>query len=61
MSAQDIDKKYVSPIDNFLRDFDAQHEKSKSQMKEIKKHEKIARLRDDATANKPDSEIWEDF
>lgn len=61
MSAQDIDKKYVSPIDQFLRDFDAQHEKSQSQQKEIDKHAQIARLRDDPEAKEPNAEIWEDF
>jgi hypothetical protein len=42
----DIDKAYVSPYDRFLFEFDATHEKSASQLKEIKKHERIFALRD---------------
>jgi hypothetical protein len=42
----DIDKAYVSPIDEFLFGFDATHEKSTSQIKEIEKHLKIAAKRD---------------
>lgn len=61
MSAQDIDKSYVSPIDKFLFRFDATHEKSASQIKEIKKHERIAKLRDDPEAGKKSDEIWQEF
>ena len=50
MSTQDIDKAYVSPYDQFLFRFDKEHKKSPSQIKEIKKHERIFELRD-----KPDA------
>jgi hypothetical protein len=42
----DIDKAYVSPFDKFLRTFDKKHAPSASQQKEIAKHEKIFKKRD---------------
>ena len=43
----EIDKRYVSPIDKFLQQFDQDHpEKSASQQKEIEKHRIIAEKRD---------------
>ncbi len=42
-----IIKNYVSDIDQFIHNFDALHpEASKSQQKEIKKHDRIFSLRD---------------
>ncbi|AHE68187.1 CBU_0585 family protein [Legionella oakridgensis] len=61
MSSQDIDKAYVSPYDRFLYQFDATHEKSASQLKEIKKHQRIFRLRDHANPEERQEEIWKDF
>lgn len=61
MSKHDIDKSYVSPIDKFLYEFDATHEKSASQLKEIKKHQRLANLRDNPEAVKEHAEIWKDF
>ncbi|WP_133130957.1 CBU_0585 family protein [Legionella yabuuchiae] len=61
MSVQDIDKSYVSPIDKFLYKYDATHEKTQSQLKEIKKHERIANLRDNPEAGKQQDQIWQDF
>lgn len=49
MANNDIDKTYVSPYDRFLFEFDASHEKSASQLKEIKKHQRIFALRDTPT------------
>lgn len=46
MNPHDIDKAYVSPYDKFLYTFDAEHEKTRSQLNEIKKYERIKRLRD---------------
>ncbi|KTD27526.1 hypothetical protein E3983_09685 [Legionella israelensis] len=57
----DIDKFYVSPYDEFLYKFDREHEKSKSQVKEIKKHERIAKLRDDPNAQDEKEKIWSEF
>ncbi|MGL6029288.1 MAG: CBU_0585 family protein [Legionella sp.] len=57
----DIDKAYVSPYDKFLFEFDASHQKSASQLKEIKKHQRIALMRDDKEYIDPNSEIWADF
>lgn len=45
----DLDKAYVSPYDRLLYQFDHEHEKSPSQLKEIKKHARIHRMRDDKT------------
>lgn len=61
MSKHDIDKAYISPIDHFLYDFDQEHEKTQSQLKEIKKHERIAKLRDDANFGVDDNGIWKEF
>ena len=60
-SLQDIDKAYVSPYDKFLYQFDATHVKSVSQLKEIRKHQRIAILRDEANPNVRKDELWEDF
>jgi len=61
MSDIDIDKFYVSPYDKLFHGFDVGREKSASQIKEIEKHQRIARLRDDADAPSDDNAIWEDF
>lgn len=62
MSKTPIDKKYVSPDDQFLKNFDKQHpQRSTSQQREISKHERIAKLRDDAQAVDSKNEIWSGF
>ena len=61
MNKHDIDKAYVSPYDRFLFEFDATHDKSLSQLKEIKKHQRIAVLRDQANTTVGEEEIWSDF
>lgn len=59
--SNDIDKAYVSPYDKFLFEFDATHEKTESQIKEIKKNARIAHMRDDKEYHQSKSEIWEEF
>lgn len=61
MNKHDIEKAYVSPYDRFLYEFDATHEKSLSQLKEIKKHERIAALRDSPNSLDSQDEIWKEF
>ncbi len=61
MSKNDIDKAYVSPYDRFLFEFDAKHEKSLSQLKEIKKYERIFILRDNPVKKDAEGEIWGEF
>lgn len=61
MSSHDINKSYVSPIDRFLFEFDAKHEKSASQIKEIVKHQRIFALRDEPNKAEAKAEIWKDF
>ena len=61
MSKHDIDKAYVSPYDRFLYGFDATHEKSASQLKEIKKHQRIATLRDQANPDNREEKVWDGF
>jgi len=61
MSTLDIDKFYVSPYDKFLREFDASHEKSNSQIKEIEKYKRLAELRDHSIEANGDKKIWADF
>ncbi len=45
-NSKDINKNYVSSYDNFLYTFDLKHKQSTSQLQEIKKHQRIANLRD---------------
>ncbi len=61
MNKIDIDKAYVSPIDKFLFSFDSTHEKTESQLREIKKHQRIAALRDHPRAKGDEEKIWEEF
>jgi len=61
MNINDIDKAYVSPYDKFLFEFDARHDKTESQIKEIKKHERIAIMRDNKDYKDEKGEIWEAF
>lgn len=61
MSKHDIDKAYVSPYDKFLFEFDATHAKTASQIKEIEKNGRIARMRDDKDYQDNKGEIWEQF
>lgn len=58
---------YVSELDSFLQDFDANHpEKSRNQQKEINKHARIASARDGLSKQGLDfcseeKTIWQDF
>ncbi|MFA5959985.1 MAG: CBU_0585 family protein [Tatlockia sp.] len=61
MSTFDIDKAYVSPYDKFLFAFDAKNTKTESQLKEIKKHKRIAILRDNPLHKDEQGEIWSAF
>ena len=61
MNTIDIDKFYVSPYDKFLRKFDAEHELSASQIKEMEKHKRIAKLRDNPIEADAKDKIWADF
>ncbi len=61
MNNNDIDKAYVSPYDKFLFEFDATHSKSASQLQEIKKHQRIAIMRDNPDYQANQGEIWEAF
>ncbi|HHF7365719.1 MULTISPECIES: CBU_0585 family protein [Legionella] len=61
MSSDDIDKAYVSPYDKFLFEFDATHDKSASQIKEINKHKRIFLMRDNKDYENKKGEIWEEF
>ncbi len=61
MNTIDIEKAYVSPYDRFLHEFDATHEKSASQLKEINKYQRIFALRDNATELQQSDEIWTEF
>ncbi len=54
MKKNTLDKSYVSEHDIFLTQFDKDHpDLSLSQLKEIKKHQRIAALRDGAQDTKP--------
>lgn len=54
MQIKEKQMNYVSDIDQFLQAFDKKHpELSKSQKKEIEKHQRIVLLRDDANYTEP--------
>ena len=57
----DVDKFYVSPFDKMMREFDATHPSSPSQIKEIEKHAQIAKLRDEAIVDNEKEKIWSGF
>lgn len=61
MNPLDLDKAYVSPHDQFLFTFDATHEKTASQLQEIKKHQHIAKLRDRPQEKGDEEVIWDAF
>ena len=61
MNSYNIDKAYVSPYDRFLFEFDACHEKSASQQKEIKKYRRIFAQRDQALPAKVQDSALKDF
>ncbi|MBA2648796.1 MAG: hypothetical protein H0U75_04200 [Legionella sp.] len=61
MNKNDIDKAYISPFDKFSFEYDATHDKSPSQIKEIIKNQVIANKRDNKDHNTEKSEIWESF
>lgn len=57
-----VDQFYVSKIDKFLADFDEKNiEKSASQLHEIEKHRRIARMRDNPEPQDKNAKIWEGF
>ena len=60
MNKLDIDKAYVSPYDYFFHEFDTRHSLSASQQAEIKKHQRIAKLRDEVVSTEP-QESWMEF
>lgn len=61
MNTLDIEKAYVSPYDQFLFTFDATHDKTASQLAEIKKHKLIAEKRDVVCVGGDEEVIWEQF
>lgn len=53
---------YVSPLDQFLAEFDKEHPGlSKSQKHEVNKYRRIYRLRDDAKPSFSPTNLPEDF
>lgn len=57
-----VNKKYVSPIDIKLAEFDALNPKSASQLAEISKYKRISRLRDKKVPmRKKVKTFWEKF
>ena len=57
----DINKSYVSPYDEFLAEFENNHELSLSQQQERTKHSRIAKLRDKSQLENASGEIWDEF
>jgi len=52
---------YISEIDEFLTEFNRTHTYSASQKEEVRKHQRVYRLRDDANASEANGELWEEF
>jgi hypothetical protein len=61
MNEFDIDKNYVSHIDEFLAKFDQEHPLTASQKKEINTYRRINALRDGEQAPAESQPIWEEF
>jgi hypothetical protein len=57
---RDLKKNYVSDIDKFLWEFDEKHpDRSLSQQQEIKKYERVYRLRDNPKPEEEQTKLWE--
>lgn len=56
-----LDKKYVSPADQFLHEFDNSHKLSASQQAEVAKHQAVFTKRDTPTTSHADddSSLWD--
>lgn len=53
---------YISPIDRFLAEYNRTHpRRSSSQLAEIIKMERVARLRDNPVCENEKSAIWQEF
>ncbi len=57
----DINKSFVSIYDKFLKQFDQTHALSESQNKEIEKHARIEKLRDNKSTAPSSDGVWEAF
>jgi len=63
MKPYSVQKNFVSELDQFLQAFDKTHPRlSTSQCKEKEKYQRVYKLRDQVTDEKPtDSTLWEKF
>ena len=62
MNLTKTDKTYVSDLDKFITKFDEENKtRSKSQMAEIEKHQKIAEKRDNPDADNGSDNLWGGF
>ncbi|MBS0358743.1 MAG: hypothetical protein JSS53_05720 [Proteobacteria bacterium] len=61
MQLDNLDKHYVSDITKFLNELQHELPLSASQKKEIAKHQRIAKLRDNPNTNEEGSDLWEGF
>lgn len=62
MSKDKVLRHYVSPLDQFLAEFDKYHPGlSKSQKREVDKYRRIYRLRDEAKQPVSNNKLPEDF
>lgn len=59
MNLKTIDKAYVSDIDKALKQFDASHPKSASQLAEIAKNRRIHLKRDHATGSLDEPNLFD--
>jgi hypothetical protein len=55
---QRVEKNYISEIDKRMVKFDRTHSKTASQQAEIKKYQRIFRLRDNPTLEEEKKDIW---
>lgn len=57
-----LQRNFVSELDIFLAQFDKNNEQlSESQLQEIRKHQRLAKLRDEAQHVEGESRLWEGF
>ena len=61
MNLSKSNKNFVSPIQQYLRDFNNTHEKTASQLAEIAKHKPVFEKRDTIQKQQKEDNIWEDF
>jgi hypothetical protein len=61
MAKSGLEKNYVSKIDRFIQELEQNNPPSSSQQREMAKHERLARLRDEKAPVEDESTLWKEF